>query len=743
MGTTTGTVNFGNTTVGAGTDCVSLQNNSAGARNFGTLTLNGCGGVGFLHAVGGGAVTASGATNITNVTGIGVSIDGNTSTLSFANVLVNKAVTAGNGVVINNSTGPVSMGELLLTIVNGTGLTYNNSTGGLATSATSAISTAAGPGIVSSNASNWNGNFNTVAVTGSPTQGINLNNVSGNILIGSGGGITGTAGPAFVVTGGIGTVSYGGFMSKTTAGKLVSVTGAGGGTLTLSGNLTCNTSCTGLDVATRTSGTYTFSGASNTLSTGTNPGVSLASNAGASIAFTGGNLGITTTSGAGFTATGGATSVTVTGAGNTLTSTTGTALNVVGTTIGAGGLTFQSISANGALNGIVLNNTGALGGLTVTGNGNTTQGGNNSGGTIQNTTGDAIVLTDTRIITLTNIRVTNIGANNGDQAGAIDATNLAGTNLLQASTLTNLGKVGAAGGTNRNGMNVINTNTALTSLTLNNNVFSDSDGTSSFIFTSARGTSPMGVTVTNNLFTDLVALALQINAGDSETGVHTVTSTVTGNTFSNASPTDGQGGLAVVTADDQATVNTTISGNQLFDLIKGIAGGNSEILLTQTTGGALNGTVLNNTIGTAAFGNGDRRGIGIIAEPDLDVNGENGAVDIIHDGNTINRLIDREAIFVDLREDTGNSELIVRNNSMGQLGGFVGQVGGIREALDIQTRGEVTRTFNTHILNNVITGNFSGGSGESREQYRQCHARQPDDALDGHRQHLHEPERRR
>ena len=48
---------------------------------------------------------------------------------------------------------------------------------------------------------------------------------------------------------------------------------------------------------------------------------------------------------------------------NTITSGPGTALNVANTTIGASGLTFQSISSNGGTNGIVLNTTGTLGGL--------------------------------------------------------------------------------------------------------------------------------------------------------------------------------------------------------------------------------------------------------------------------------------------------------------------------------------------------------------------------------------------
>src|SRR6185503_7583855 len=74
----------------------------------------------------------------------------------------------------------------------------------------------------------------------------------------------------------------------------------------------------------------------------------------------------------------------------------GTALNVVDTTIGASGLRFQSISANGASSGIVLNNTGSSGSFSVVGNTPfSTVGGNNSGGTIQNTSGHGISLNAT------------------------------------------------------------------------------------------------------------------------------------------------------------------------------------------------------------------------------------------------------------------------------------------------------------------------------------------------------------
>ena len=158
-----------------------------------------------------------------------------------------------------------------------------------------------------------------------------------------------------------------------------------------------------IDIQGRTSGAVTFSGAV-TDSGGT--GIILDSNGTSTFTFSGGVSlnGASST----FTATSSGT-LTITGT-NTIGATTpptSTALNVASTTIGASGLTFQSISANGAANGIVLNNTGASAGLTVTGLGNTTVGGDNSGGTIQNTTGFGISLTTTFAPSFTNVRILN------------------------------------------------------------------------------------------------------------------------------------------------------------------------------------------------------------------------------------------------------------------------------------------------------------------------------------------------
>ena len=144
-------------------------------------------------------------------------------------------------------------------------------------------------------------------------------------------------------------------------------------------------------------------------------GVALTSNTGATISFTGG-LSLATGVNAAFTAIGGGTITVVDPPGapnNTITTTTGRALNVSNTNIGPTGLTFERISSGepdggGPVNGINLDTTGILGGLIVTGAGGTcTFASPNtcSGGTIQSSTGDAIRLVSTQDVSLTQMHI--------------------------------------------------------------------------------------------------------------------------------------------------------------------------------------------------------------------------------------------------------------------------------------------------------------------------------------------------
>jgi YVTN family beta-propeller protein len=205
---------------------------------------------------------------------------------------------------------------------------------------------------------------------------------------------------------GINTFTYGAStaISGNTGGGLV-LSGGGNGTINVGAAITqSNAPGRSVSISGRTGGTTTLSGTIND----TAAGITLSGNSGATITLTG-TITNSTGGNPAFTATGGGT-INATGSGSTLTTSTGTALNVASTTIGSSGLTFQSISANGATNGIVLNSTGASGGLTVSGNSGTctSTASTCTGGTIQNTSGHGILLTSTQSPSFNFMKITNI-----------------------------------------------------------------------------------------------------------------------------------------------------------------------------------------------------------------------------------------------------------------------------------------------------------------------------------------------
>jgi hypothetical protein len=317
-----------------------------------------------------------------------------------------------------------------------------------------------------------------------------------------------------------------------------------------------------IDIQNRTGGTVSFTGSIND----TGQGVFLNANTGSTINFTGG-LTLSTGANPAFTATGGGTvsatqdNTTIV---NTLTTTTGTALNVADTTIGVGGLAFRRITANGGANGVVLSNTGTAGGLTVTGTGGvcTTASPTCTGGRIRNTTGAdsssvtptgaGIVLNNTRSVSLSSMRVDNhsnyaIRGTSVDgfrfDNGLVDGTN--GTNaaapfndgslIFQGVAGTSSGMTGTGaitnstiqGGRQRN-INIDNSVGTL-NLTVNNNIIrrsSDTAGDDGFRL-EADTTASVTVTITNNTFArhggDHLDLSLVDNA--------IVAATITGNTL--------------------------------------------------------------------------------------------------------------------------------------------------------------------------------------------------------------------
>ena len=244
--------------------------------------------------------------------------------------------------------------------------------------------------------------------TNSSSSGVALTQVSGTFTAPAG-SIQNASNPAFLINGSSDpaanvNVSYGGTITDD-VGMLVQIQNVTAASMhTFSGLITDN-----------------FDG------DGTEQGISLTGNTGANISFSGG-INIRTTTNAAFTSTGAGNTGTLTitdpagATANKLQTTTGTALNIGNTNIGAGGLTFESINAgtlaSGPTNGVIINTTGASGFFSVTGTGS-----DDSGGTIQRATGDAISLNSTRQISLTQMNFSTSGQSH------IDATSVNGLTL--------------------------------------------------------------------------------------------------------------------------------------------------------------------------------------------------------------------------------------------------------------------------------------------------------------------------
>jgi methionine-rich copper-binding protein CopC len=274
----------------------------------------------------------------------------------------------------------------------------------------------------------------------------------------------------------------------------------------------------------------------------------------------------------------GGTSVTNVGT-NTINCRSGVALNITNTTIGAGNLTFVSISAGNndanadPASGIILNNTGS-GRLIVTGNGNTSVGGNSSGGTIQNTTSHAISLTSTQNPSFTNINIQGAGRSGIDGQQVTNFT-------LANSTINNVGT--AAAGPHDESNISFNDNGTFTTNTLS-------------------GT----VSITQNTLTNARRHGIQI-----ETGTGTISNlTITNNTLTsstNSAVSLGTGILIAIQGSAATTAHLTtgnISNNTItnFPSAEGIAllGGSGNVgNNTSSTLGA-NGTPVNITNNTIA-----------------------------------------------------------------------------------------------------------------------------------------------
>ena len=410
--------------------------------------------------------------------------------------------------------------------------------------------------------------------------------------------ISGAGGDGIHVSGGTGTLNFGGASVTGSTGHSVSIATHTGGSVTIGGNIT-------------DSGT----------------GISLTGNSGATITLSG-KLALSTGTHTAFSATGGGT-VTASGSGSTITTSTATALTVQSTTIGSGGLSFQSISSNGANPGISLSSTGTSGGLTVSGTGSA-----GSGGTIQASAGNGITLSSTSSPSFTDMIIKN------NAADGINGSQVTGFTLA-GSTVSGNGTPASISGEDDDGLDfspnsdgspngltgtVSITGSTITTSADNNAIISDSSGTlnltvSSTSFTSdnstsgndglhidANGSTSATVSVTGSTFTNNFGDHFQFSTDSAATGTNSVT--FSNNTLTTTTSGVEGGGVVISPFGNSHTTLTMNSNNIQGSVFSGIA------IDEDGSTGTLSGTVNGNTVGTAATLNSGSQGndIGLFAE---------------------------------------------------------------------------------------------------------------------------------
>ena len=315
-------------------------------------------------------------TRITDPTVVGINISGGTSITTFIGKIVQDAnttaISIGGGHTGTSIFNEIDAGDGVVEATDGDGIQFSNADGEYS--------------------------FSHGVTLNGGNAGIHiLNGSDGTMTFASSSKISNPTGVAFRVDNSAATVTYDGTIENDIDNAVV-IDSNTGGTVLLNGDITGTGA--GILVNDNTGGTFQFAGMVD-LDTGASDAVTITNNSNSNTRFE--NLQINTTSGDGFVATNSST-VEVVGSNN-IVSTTGTALNMDESEIGEDGVNFESISADGAVNGILLNNiTGGQVNVGADGNGA------GDGGAIRNTTGPAVMVTNVVNVSLNNLLIDTTGS---------------------------------------------------------------------------------------------------------------------------------------------------------------------------------------------------------------------------------------------------------------------------------------------------------------------------------------------
>ncbi len=383
--------------------------------------------------------------------------------------------------------------------------------------------------------------------------------------------------------------------------------------------------------------------------------------------------------------------VEATGTTSDIDATNAVGVNLTNTTIGNNDFTLRSVDASSAASGIILSGTGTTGGFNILGDGsNTTQGGNATGGLIQNTTGTAILINQSHELNLARVRILTPGGN------GILADQLSGEGSIAHSTVEDVDAVNTSGLFIRN--NNLNLN-AGTGFLVTNSIFRNATSGQVMHLAEASGTSQLVLVVENSLYTDLVPDAYQHSAGIVPGDTATIDTTFRNNTISDARAVTGSSVLNLGKAHS-ASSSFLIEGNTIRNVgIPGVNGGVINIAaVADNVGGTISGTIRGNRIENVQ---GRRRGINIVPEP---ATGSVTSVDVTIDDNDINDMTNGIGIFVDIRENTPLTNLRVTDNRIGtgNFGTTPGNMGGTRDGVFIQADDIQAKTLNVLFTGNTV-----------------------------------------
>jgi large repetitive protein len=559
--------------------------------------------------------------------------------------------------------------------------------------------------------------FTSLTSTGG-ANGISLTNLTGSFTA-SGGAISNATTTDVAIS--LGTIgfTYDGTITDD-VGALVTISGSTGGTKDFNGKIDDggDGDGSGISITTSPAATVHFDGGL-TLSTGSNP------------AFTASGSGtVDVTDPAGVT-------------NNTIATTTGTALNVSDTLIGSGGLKFERISANGAASGIILKNTGSTAGLSVSGV--TTA---SSGGSIQNTSGPGISLTNTRNVSLAWL---NLQSNAG---GGINGTGVTNFQLTD-STINLAGHAAGEGaitfnangtpsplvGNNISGTLTILRNTlsnpfddaidvesnagAVTDAQISNNVISNTGPSGRAISIVGTGTASSKFDLINaDIDANTITSAnggIQVNISNASGGTGAIAGvpndptkliSITGNTVT-VKPGGTQAVIVSVSGANggsRSQANVNISNNPSLNGanngIVGAGGLSSGVVLGIGNNGYSDmvATINNNTVdahhNAQAFGAGGISGGNGILSSTF----ETPTLKLTVDGNTVHNT-DGNGILLVGRGGSGTANIKITNNTV------TAPLSGVRPGIRVDS-GNSAASNDTMCLN--ISGNTSAGSGGSQ-----------------------------